>query len=77
MSSEEEDNSGGFIVHSPSWQSPEFQKLKQDLDEKYALISSQKSKRMLAKRSKGIDSQKEIPEAKAYYSWIIRDSDMN
>ena len=76
MSSEEEDNAGGFIVRPLSWQSDEFRKVKRQLDEKYLSMNSSVSKRILANRRKGPVAPKVTPTT-TRVEWIAADQSYN
>ena len=76
MSSEEEDNAGGFIVRPPSWESDEFRKVKRQLDEKYSSMNSSVSKRMLANRRTGPVAPKVTPTTTGV-EWIVADQSNN
>ena len=76
MSSEEEDNAGGFIVRSPSWESDEFIKVKRQLDEKYSSMNSSISKRILANRRTGPVAPKVTPTT-TRVEWVVADHSYN
>lgn len=72
MSSDEEvDN--GFLSHPYSWESEEWRKIKESLDKKFLETCPPRSKRLLAKRTKGSVKNQEPPNVDPTHSWVINE----
>uniref|UniRef100_A0A8W8IEE8 Uncharacterized protein n=1 Tax=Magallana gigas TaxID=29159 RepID=A0A8W8IEE8_MAGGI len=72
MSSDEEvDN--GFLSHPYSWESEDWRKIKDSLDKKFLETCPPRSKRLLAKRTRGSVKNQEPPNVDPTHSWVLNE----
>nr|XP_022291795.1 uncharacterized protein LOC111103079 isoform X1 [Crassostrea virginica] len=73
MSSDEEVDDG-FLSHPYSWESEEWRRIKDSLDKKFLETCPPRSKRLLAKRTRGSVREQEPPKVDITHSWVIDES---